>query len=85
MGVVTARLHDDGRVTVHNVPSYRYARDVGLDVAGHGHITGDIAWGGNWFFLSADGLAAVDLGGAHGRAGPSHTWLIERIRENPRL
>ena len=54
VGVVTARLHGDGRVTVHNVPSYRYARGVGLDVAGHGRITGDIAWGGNWFFLVDD-------------------------------
>jgi 4-hydroxyproline epimerase len=52
--VVTARLHDDGRVTVHNVPSYRYARGVRLDVSGHGRITGDVAWGGNWFFLVDD-------------------------------
>jgi 4-hydroxyproline epimerase len=54
VGVVTARLRDDGRVTVHNVPSYRYARDVRLDVPGHGRITGDVAWGGNWFFLVDD-------------------------------
>jgi 4-hydroxyproline epimerase len=54
VGVVTARLHDDGRVTVHNVPSYRYARGVGLDIPGHGRITGDVAWGGNWFFLVDD-------------------------------
>jgi 4-hydroxyproline epimerase len=54
VGVITACLHDDGRVTVHNVPSYRYAGGVRLDVAGHGRITGDVAWGGNWFFLVDD-------------------------------
>jgi 4-hydroxyproline epimerase len=54
VGVVTARLHDDGRVTVHNVPSYRYAGGVRLDVPGQGRITGDVAWGGNWFFLVDD-------------------------------
>jgi 4-hydroxyproline epimerase len=33
------------------VPSYRYRKDVGVQVAGIGKITGDVAWGGNWFFL----------------------------------
>jgi 4-hydroxyproline epimerase len=54
VGVVTARLHDDGRVTVHNVPSYRHAGRVRLDVPGHGRITGDVAWGGNWFYIVDD-------------------------------
>lgn len=54
VGVVTARLHDNGRVTVHNVPSYRHAKGVRIDVPGHGRVTGDIAWGGNWFFLVDD-------------------------------
>jgi 4-hydroxyproline epimerase len=54
VGVVTARLHDDGRVTVRNVPSYRYAKGVRLAVPGHGPLTGDVAWGGNWFFLVDD-------------------------------
>src|SRR5918911_3159831 len=40
VGVVTACLHDDGRVTVHNVPSYRHAKGVSLDVPGHGQVTG---------------------------------------------
>jgi 4-hydroxyproline epimerase len=51
VGVVTATLHDAHRVTVRNVPSYRYRKDVSVEVPGYGPIRGDIAWGGNWFFL----------------------------------
>jgi 4-hydroxyproline epimerase len=51
VGRVTAELHADQRVTVTNVPSYRYAAGVSVEVAGHGRVTGDVAWGGNWFFL----------------------------------
>ncbi len=54
VGTVTARLHDDGAVTVANVPSYRHAERVAVDVPGHGTVHGDVAWGGNWFFLCAD-------------------------------
>lgn len=50
-GVVTATLHDDRSVSVRNVPAYRDRADVELNVPGIGQITGDIAWGGNWFFL----------------------------------
>ena len=51
VGEVTATLHRDGRVSVENVPSYRKARGVRVEVPGLGAITGDVAWGGNWFFL----------------------------------
>jgi 4-hydroxyproline epimerase len=51
VGVVTATLHPDGRVTVANVPSYRAAKALTVDVPGLGPITGDLAWGGNWFYL----------------------------------
>ena len=51
VGTVDAELHTDGRVSVTNVPSYRYKTGVSLEVAGVGKVTGDIAWGGNWFFL----------------------------------
>ncbi|MDB5308961.1 MAG: 4-hydroxyproline epimerase [Gemmataceae bacterium] len=54
VGVVTATLHPDGRVTVRNVPSYRHRTGVRVDVPGYGPVTGDVAWGGNWFFLVAD-------------------------------
>ena len=51
VGVVTATLHEDGSVSVENVPSYRQAKGVTVEVSGVGKITGDVAWGGNWFFL----------------------------------
>jgi 4-hydroxyproline epimerase len=54
VGIVTTQLHNDSAVSVQNVPSYRIAKDVRIDVEGHGPVTGDIAWGGNWFFLVSD-------------------------------
>ncbi|MCJ1881606.1 MULTISPECIES: 4-hydroxyproline epimerase [Pseudomonas] len=54
VGTVEATLHDDRSVSVRNVPSYRYRKQVPVQVPGHGLVHGDIAWGGNWFFLIAD-------------------------------
>ena len=54
VGVVTATLHPGNRVTVRNVPSFCKAAGVAVEVEGLGRVTGDIAWGGNWFFLVSD-------------------------------
>lgn len=54
VGVVSATLHPSGKVTVENVPSYRFAQSVAVEVPGHGKVTGDVAWGGNWFYLVED-------------------------------
>ncbi len=51
VGVVTAEIHEDGRISVGNVQSYRVASDVKIDADGVGTVVGDVAWGGNWFFL----------------------------------
>jgi 4-hydroxyproline epimerase len=51
VGVITATLHPDGSVSVANVPSYRKAKAVEVEVPGVGQVTGDVAWAGNWFFL----------------------------------
>ncbi len=51
VGVVSAVLHENGKVTVNNVSSYRSAADVEVNVPGYGAVRGDVAWGGNWFFL----------------------------------
>jgi 4-hydroxyproline epimerase len=51
VGIITATLHLDGSVSVANVPSWRARRAVTIDVPGIGPVTGDVAWGGNWFFL----------------------------------
>jgi 4-hydroxyproline epimerase len=58
VGTVQATLHDDGSVSIRNVPAYRFRKAVALQVPGIGKVVGDIAWGGNWFFLVAEhGLA----------------------------
>jgi 4-hydroxyproline epimerase len=54
VGVVTAERRPDGRVSVGNVASYRWARDVRVSIPGQGSVTGDVAWGGNWFYLVRD-------------------------------
>lgn len=54
VGVVEATLNDNGSVSVRNVAAYRYRRAVTVDVPGHGPLVGDVAWGGNWFFLVSD-------------------------------
>jgi 4-hydroxyproline epimerase len=54
VGVVTAERHADGRVSVGNVPSFRWAREVRVKVPGQGSVVGDVAWGGNWFYLVRD-------------------------------
>ncbi|MDN5401832.1 MAG: 4-hydroxyproline epimerase [Pseudomonas sp.] len=54
VGPVAATLHEDGSVTLRNVPAYRYRKQVAVEVPGHGVVLGDIAWGGNWFFLVSD-------------------------------
>lgn len=51
VGVVTATLHPDGEVSVANVPSWRAKKAATVNVPGIGPVTGDVAWGGNWFYL----------------------------------
>jgi 4-hydroxyproline epimerase len=60
-GVVEATLLDTNRVRIRNVPSYRHARQVAVDAPGIGQVHGDIAWGGNWFFLVSDHGQALSL------------------------
>ena len=60
VGIVTIDYDGANRVSLDNVPSYRHAGGVTVDVEGIGPVTGDVAWGGNWFFLvdSRHGFAA---------------------------
>jgi proline racemase len=63
VGTVSAELGDDGSVSIDSVPAKLHARDVAVDVEGYGRIVGDVAWGGNWFFIThAD---QVPVGMAH--------------------
>lgn len=67
VGTVQSTLHDDGSVSVQNVPAFRLHHQWVVEVPGHGPVTGDVAWGGNWFFLvrspaqrvASDNLAAL--------------------------
>jgi len=54
VGTVQATLHVDGSVGVRNVPARRHLRQVAVTVPGYGVAHGDVAWGGNWFFLCSD-------------------------------
>lgn len=61
VGAVTATLHEDGRVRIANVASYRQRKDLSVHVDGLGTVTGDVAWGGNWFFLVNDHGEELEL------------------------
>jgi 4-hydroxyproline epimerase len=76
VGVVTTELHADGRVSVTNVASWREAKGVQVDVPGIGTVTGDVAYGGNWFFLVEDHGQSLALHNAEALA--RYCW---RIRE----
>ena len=80
VGVVTAQLHDNGEVTVANVPAYRKAAQVTVEVEGLGPVTGDVAWGGNWFFLVEKHGQALTL--ANLETLTDYCW---RVREALRL
>lgn len=80
VGAVQVHLRSDGEVTIRNVPSYRYRAGVAVEVAGFGRVCGDVAWGGNWFFLvrehSFDG--GRDLTRAKVEVLTAFTWAIRR-------
>lgn len=61
VGNVAAELVADNTVRVSNVMSYRSAAGVELEVDGYGVVRGDVAWGGNWFFLVEDHPLEVAL------------------------
>ena len=54
VGEVQTELKTDGSIRVRNVLSYRYRAAVPVEVPGIGTLVGDVAWGGNWFFLIGD-------------------------------
>jgi proline racemase len=64
VGTVSCTLRLDGKVSIRNVTSYRHRSAVTVIVDGHGPITGDVAWGGNWFFLADAGDRALSLANA---------------------
>lgn len=83
VGAISARLHPSGQVSVQNVPSYRHAKGVVVKVAGHGAISGDVAWGGNWFFL-VDGHGQ-ELNLANVEQLTDFTWRVREALERERV
>ena len=76
VGIVMATLHEDGKVSVTNVPSYRKAKDATVDVPGVGKVRGDVAWGGNWFYLVAQHEQSLEL--ANIQKLTDFTWCIRQ-------
>lgn len=54
VGIVTAELHPTGDISIQNVPSFRLRKNVTVDLNGSGTFTGDVAWGGSWFFIAGN-------------------------------
>jgi 4-hydroxyproline epimerase len=76
VGTVSAILHETGEVTVNNLPSYRIAKHVPVEVPGFGKVHGDVAWGGNWFFLVQDHTMELSIRNVD--ALTTFTWAIRR-------
>lgn len=79
VGTVSATLHENGEVSVHNVPSYRGATDVELELADYGKVRGDVAWGGNWFFLVRHHSQELSLNNVERLT--AFTWAIRQELE----
>ncbi len=79
VGLVSAELAPDGEVTIENVPAFRHRADVEIDVPGVGRVRGDVAYGGNWFFLAE--LSEVSLAMSNVRELLSVTAAIREALE----
>jgi 4-hydroxyproline epimerase len=76
VGTISAVLHSNGDVTVNNVASYRLAANVEVDLQLYGKVRGDVAWGGNWFFLVRDQKMELSLNNLEELT--NYTWAIRQ-------
>jgi 4-hydroxyproline epimerase len=76
VGTITAVLHADGTVSVRNVASFRKEKDFVADVPSLGKVAGDVAWGGNWFFLISQHGLQIDISDAERLT--EYTWRVRR-------
>ena len=74
VGAVEANLSVEGRISVNNVVSFRSAREFAVDVPGIGKVVGDVAWGGNWFFLISQHGQSIDL--KHVESLTDYSWRV---------
>ena len=79
VGTVQATLHEDRSVSVRNVPAYRYRQALSLEVPGIGLVVGDVAWGGNWFFLIAE--HGQHVAGDNLDALTAYTYAVQQALE----
>ena len=79
VGTVGATLHSPNDVSIRNVPAWRARANVEIEVPGIGSITGDVAWGGNWFFLTE--IPGVDITVDNQDQLTSMAWSIRRTLE----
>jgi 4-hydroxyproline epimerase len=61
---------------VENVASYRYSKSLAVSVPGYGRVTGDVAWGGNWFFLVENSPLAIAFNNVE--ALTEFSWAIRK-------
>ncbi|MEX1114370.1 MAG: proline racemase family protein [Akkermansiaceae bacterium] len=83
VGVITAELRPDGSVEVANVPCYLFAAAVPVEVPGWGIIRGDIAWGGNWFFLIDQQGPEVDFKNIE--ALTAFSWAVRQALQSQNI
>jgi len=61
VGKVKIDLLSSKQAAIENVSAYRHKEGVTVDVPGYGTVAGDVAWGGNWFFLCEHHGLPLDL------------------------
>ena len=86
VGPVEAELHASGEVSVANVASYRRAKNISITVPGIGEVRGDVAWGGNWFFLSDSHGLSLELANLGALTGySSRVRLVVNAQGHPEV
>ncbi len=80
VGTVQVRLLGEGVVEIDNVPALRHGAGVAVQVPGIGTVRGDVAWGGNWFFLCDAG--GIDICMANVERLTAHAWAIRQALES---
>ena len=83
VGVVQATLHNANEVSVRNVPASRHRKAVEIDVPGVGKMSGDVAWGGNWFFLAES--PGIEITVANQQRLTEVSWAIRRALDAAKL
>jgi len=76
VGVVTATLHDNNTVSVKNIPAHRKAKGVRVVLDDERIVIGDVAYGGNWFFIISE--HGFDLEMSNIDALTDFTWKVRQ-------